>query len=109
MLHWVEFPARSSHRQAIYFSRKVKIPTGPWTHVKGKMLLCPGGRSPACVRAWAGSGNPPTRGRWSTRLTGLESHPESHVARGVRRLRSQYRENRLGESNDLGSVSLAGS
>lgn len=47
------------------------------------------------------------RGRWSTSLTGLESHPESHVARGVRRPRRQYRDNNLGGSKDLCAVSLA--
>lgn len=62
MLHWVEFPARSSHRQAIYFSRKVKIPTGPWTHVKGKMLLCPR-RPMARLRACLGWVREPTHAR----------------------------------------------
>ena len=109
MLQWPVCPVGSSHHQAMYFRRKFRIPTGPGACENQERLLCSGGRSPAYLRAClAGSGRPSSaRALIDQSLPGLESHPEVHAARGVRRPRWRCPDDRLGGPADLRSVCLA--
>lgn len=95
------FPPSSHELQ-----KKVQNSDWPRRMCKARQFCAPtADRLPICEPAWRAPGAHPQLGRWSTSLwPGLESHPEVHAARGVRRPRWRCPDDRLGGSTDSSSV-----